>query len=271
MNENGGAEASGPMQWLPAHGEQRRWCLTKLREVAGGAPRFAPPERPRAMQIALELPKAFDDRPGRSQILSAAARAVARFCLDSRVAPGGEWNEPYTTWVDSQMRKVARRARGSHWTATEGLAGVEARERSAAARVFVPSPLDDVDPLIRRLQVGGTDAPADTPEAEADASSAVILLVDGELEMSAGKAAAQAGHAIMLLLAVLDESRVSRWIEDGMPIEARRAVRDDWARAQSAVAEGKPGYAGVRDAGYTEVAPGSLTVIGVDPETAGRG
>lgn len=264
-------EAAGPMEWLPAQGEQREWCLAKLREVAGGAPRFAPPERPRAMQIALELPKSFDDRPGRSLILAAAARAVARFCLDARVAPGGEWNEAYTSWVDSQMRKVARRARGSHWTATENLDGVEAREGEAAARVFVPGPLDAVDPLIQRLQVGGTDAPADTPEGRADASSAVILLVDGELEMSAGKAAAQAGHAIMLLLAACDEARVSRWIDDGMPIEARRADREDWARAHAAVDAGEPGYAGVRDAGYTEVAPGSLTVIGVDPETAGGG
>ena len=223
------------------------------------------------MQIALELPKAFDDRPGRSHILAAAARAVARFCLDARVAPGGEWNEAYTAWVDSQMRKVARRARGSHWSATENLPGVEAREGEAAARVFVPEPLDAVDPLIQRLQVGGTDAPADTPEGRALASSAVILLVDGELEMSAGKAAAQAGHAIMLLLAVCDEARVSRWIEDGMPIVARRAGREDWARALAAVDAGKPGYAGVRDAGYTEVAPGSLTVIGVDPKTAEHG
>ncbi|WP_156515322.1 aminoacyl-tRNA hydrolase [Dietzia timorensis] len=268
MSEDAGAGATGPMQWLPARGEQRGWCLAKLREVAGGPPRFAPPERPRAMQIALELPKVFDDRPGRSLILAAAARAVARFCLDARVAPGGEWNEAYTAWVGSQMRKVARRARGSHWTATETLAGVEAREGEAAARVFVPGPLDAVDPLIQRLQVGGTDAPTDTPQGRADVPSAVILLVDGELEMSAGKAAAQAGHAIMLLLAALDEERVSRWIDDGMPIDARRADREDWAGAKAAVDAGRPGYAGVRDAGYTEVAPGSLTVIGVDPETA---
>lgn len=268
MSEAEGAPLPAPMQWTPAAGEQLDWCLSKLREVANAKPRFEQPERPRAMQIALELPKVFDDRPGRSQILAASARAVARFCLDARVAPGGAWHEPYTLWVDSQMRKVARRARGSHWTATEALAGVEARENGAAARVFVPSPLDDVDPLIRRLQVGGTDAPSDTQNGGADAASGVILLVDGTLEMTAGKAAAQAGHAIMLLLATCDGERVGRWIDAGMPITARRADGERWARAQAAVASGTPGFAGVRDAGYTEVAPGSLTVIGVDPEAA---
>lgn len=271
LSEDAGTDSVAPMHWISAQGEQREWCLAKLREVAGASPRFAPPARPRAMQIVLELPKAFDDRPGRPLILAAAARAVARFCLDARVAPGGEWNDAYTAWVDSQMRKVARRARGGQWTATETLAGVEAREGKAAARVFVPAPLDAVDPLIKRLQVGGTDAPATTPDGGQDATSAVTLLVDGELEMSAGKAAAQAGHAIMLLLAACDEARVSRWIDDGMPITVRRSERDEWARARAAVAAGTPGYAGVRDAGYTEVAPGSLTVIGVDPDTAGCG
>lgn len=268
MTEHETAPDAAPMDWVPATGEQLGWCLDKLAAVAGGPPRFAPPEQPRAMQIVLELPKAFDDRPVRTQLLAASARAVARFCLDERVAPGGAWHEPYTLWVDSQMRKVARRARGGQWAATEALDGVEARDGDATARVFVPGPLDSVDPLIQRLQVGGTDAPADTGDDPGEGTSGVILLVDKELEMTAGKAAAQAGHAIMLLLAVCSRERVEAWVAEGMPIAVRGVDGEVWANAQADVAAGSAGYAGVRDAGYTEVAPGSLTVIAVDPATA---
>lgn len=263
-----GEFAAGPLDWVPATGERLDWCVGKLRQVAGGPPRFAPPEHPRAMQIALELPKAFDARPTRSRILAASARAVAMFCLDARVAPGGQWHEEYTLWVDSQMRKVARRARGGHWKATETLEGVEARDGDAVARVFVPSIMDSVDPLIQRLQVGGTDAPSDAGDAAAEGTSGVILLVDKQLEMTAGKAAAQAGHAIMLLLAVCERERVDAWIREGMPITVHGASPEEWAKAQAGVAARAPGYAGVRDAGYTEVAPGSLTVIAVDSATA---
>ncbi|HHX84041.1 MAG TPA: peptidyl-tRNA hydrolase, partial [Actinomycetales bacterium] len=39
---------------------------------------------------------------------------------------------------------------------------------------------------------------------------------------------------------------------------------DRWAELSAAVVAGAPGVAAVVDAGYTEVAPGSLTVIAAD-------
>lgn len=258
------------MAWVPAEGAALEACLERLREAARATPRFEPPENPRAMQITLRLPKAMDERPPRSEVLAAAALAVGKLCLDARVAPGGEWHEDFAAWIDTQMRKVARRARGGQWDATAGLAGVEACAGGAVARAFVPQPLDAVDPLVQRLQVGGTDAPADVGSAPVP-EAGIEILVDGGLEMSAGKAAAQAGHGIMLVLAEMPRARVEEWLRAGMPLVARRAEPERWATVVAAVDAGVPGYAGVRDAGYTEVAPGSLTVVAIDAVTAEGG
>ncbi|WP_333620156.1 peptidyl-tRNA hydrolase, partial [Dietzia sp.] len=133
---------------------------------------------------------------------------------------------------------------------------------------FVPQPLDGVDPLVQRLQVGGTDAPADEAELPEAGERDIEILVDGSLEMSAGKAAAQAGHGIMLVLGESSTERVLEWAAAGMPISASDAGAERWAAAVAAAERGEPGYAGVRDAGYTEVAPGSLTVVGIDHAAA---
>lgn len=260
--------------WERARGEELDYCLDKLRGVHDREPAAGPPQRPHAMQLALHLPKAAEQRPTRSALLAAAARACAQLCLDARIAPGGPWHEAYALWIDSQMRKVARRARGSHWEACGRLDTITAgepatsdgAEPAAVARAFVPGPVDAVDPLVARLQVGGTDLPADDPAPAPPGS--LYLVVDDSLEMSAGKAAAQVCHAVMLLLAELDRDRVERWLDDGLPLAVRYRDAGPWERLAAAADAGDPGVAGVRDAGYTEVAPGSLTAIGLDPQTA---
>lgn len=257
---------SEPGAWQRAHGEQLDYCLAKLRGVHDREPALIPPQRPRAMQLALHLPKRESERPARSELLAAAARATAQLCLDARIAPGGPWHDRYAQWIDSQMRKVARRARGAHWAATAGLDNITATEQGAVARAFVPGPVDAVDPLVARLQVGGTELPADSPAPAAP--GALVLVVDDGLQMSAGKAAAQVAHAIMLLLPELDRGRIERWLDRGLPVAVRYLRGADWQVLAAAANAATGGVAGVHDAGYTEVEPGSLTVVGVDPQTA---
>lgn len=212
------------------------------------------------MPIVLHLPKA--DLPGRTPLLEAVAAAVAALCLDERVAPGGPWHEPYGAWLDARMRKIARRARGAQWRTALEVPGVTREVDGCAARAFVPGPVDEIDPRLGRLQIGGTDLERDRPGPPPPGNP--VVWIDGALQMSVGKAAAQVGHGVMLLAAVMDRPRLAEWIVDGLPVAVREADPDRWRELSAAVATEAPGVAAVVDAGYTEVAPGSLTAIAVD-------
>ncbi len=144
--------------------------------------------------------------PDRTLLLEAAAAAVIAVCLDPRaVEPDGEWHEEVAAWIFGQIRKVTRRAHGTHWEMVQQVPGVTVRVGAAEARAVVPCRVVDTPREITRLQISGSDLPADSPGPEK-----WTLLVPGD----------DPGQA---------------WLE-------RRVVA-------------------VRDAGFTEVAPGTVTVI----------
>lgn len=244
----------------PATGNGLDWCHMRL--AAGSAGAEDPEDRStvRSMPIVLHLPKG--EPPSRTPILEAAARAVVLLCVDERVAPGGPWHEPYVGWLDARMRKIARRARGAQWRAAQDVDGITVNVGGYEARAFVPGPVDDVDPRLARLQIGGTDIERDHPDAPP--SGAPVIWLDARLEMSVGKAAAQVGHGVMLLMAEMSRARLAQWVGDGCPVAVREADSARWQELSAAVARSVPGVAAVVDAGYTEVAPGSLTVIATD-------
>lgn len=248
----------------PASGASLEWCHARLR--AGSAGAEDPDDRAtvRSMPIVLHLPKA--ERPGRTPLLEAVAGAVIALCLDERVAPGGPWHEPYAAWLDARMRKIARRSRGGQWRTALEVPGVTCERQGSEARAFVPGPVDDVDPRLGRLQIGGTDLERDDPGPPPP--GVPVVWIDGALEMSVGKAAAQVGHGVMLLAAVMNRGRLEKWIADGLPVSVREADPARWGQLSDAVAARAPGVAAVVDAGYTEVAPGSLTVIATDSGAA---
>jgi hypothetical protein len=73
--------------------------------------------------------------------------------------------------------------------------------------------------------------------------------------MTAGKAMAQVGHAAQLGYAALDPATAARWRAAGFPLAARTATPRRWA---DLLDEDLPT---VRDAGFTEVAPGTRTAV----------
>ena len=243
-----------------ASGAALDWCHARLR--AGSAGAEDPDDRGTvfSMPIVLHLPKS--ELPGRTPLLEAVAGAVAALCLDERVAPGGPWHGDYAAWLDARMRKIARRARGAQWRAALEVPGVTREVRGCAARAFVPALVDEVDPRLGRLQIGGTDLERDCPGPPP--VGVPVIWIDGALEMTVGKAAAQVGHGVMLLAAAMGRPRLDGWIADGLPLVVREAEPDRWRELSATVAAGVPGITGVVDAGYTEVAPGSVTVIAAD-------
>lgn len=238
-----------------------------LAEGYGGAGDPDDPARVQAMQMALYLPKV--DPPPRSALLAAAASAVVALCLDERVGAGGPWEQRYLAWKRARIRKVARRARGAQWRAAEEVDGVTVEFGGAQARAFVPCPVGETDQRIRKLQIGGTDLEHDEPgPPDPDLP---VLWVNSSLGMSLGKAAAQVGHASMLLAGAMDAERALRWAERGFRCSVREAEPDHVRELSARVALSARGDAraaiAVRDAGFTEIAPGSLTVIGVCADT----
>ena len=201
----------------------------------------------RAMPVILRL-----ERPpaARTPVLEAAAAAALAVCLDPRAQPGGEWHEIVSVWVATQIRKIARRARGAHWAAVQELPGVTCEVDGAEARALLPGPVDDVPRVVSRLQIGGTELEPDEPGPPSP--GAPVIWVNAELNLSVGKAAAQVGHASMLYAAAHRLTDVPAFV-------VRDAGGERWAQLCAAVQRGEA--VAVRDAGFTEVAPGTITCI----------
>lgn len=207
-----------------------------------------------AMQIVLRIEKS--DPPERTALLTAAAQAVALVCLDERAVADGIWAPAMDAWCDARIRKIARRARATHWAVAQEVWGVTAGE-SAQARALVPGRVGDVDKRISRLQIGGTEVSGDVPSDPP--ASGVCLWLNPALDMTVGKTAAQVGHGSMLAVKLLDVDAAFRWYRDGCPLVVRLADEVRWAGLLAADAAGSA--VAVRDAGFTEIAPGSVTVI----------
>lgn len=153
-------------------------------------------------------------------------------------------------------------------------------------RALVPGPVAELDPRVSRLQVGGTDVPPDEPPAPAvssdsappaDENGMLRLWVPTGLPMTVGKAMAQAGHAGMIGAALLGRggpagrTRLDRWRDARYPVRVRRVDAAEWAdlgeplRRDQATAWTGRSLLAVRDAGFTEVAPGTITVLARAP------
>ncbi len=226
----------------------------------------------RAMQLVLRMERA--DPPSWHRALAAAATGAAAICVDERSEPGGPWHEAIRDYCRGHIRKVTRRARGAHWLAAQDLPGITVELDGTQVRVLVPGLVSDLDPRISRLQVGGTDVPVDEPPrtiAEPDTGLAVVLAAG--TSMTLGKAMAQAGHAGMIAVALLagdDQAALEQWRSTGCVADARQATAVEWAGLTAELANEDQAWRSarllaVRDAGFTEVAPGTVTVIARAP------
>ncbi|MFI5567539.1 peptidyl-tRNA hydrolase [Streptomyces sp. NPDC051740] len=196
--------------------------------------------------------------PARTDALETAARAVLVMLTDERSVGEGEWARAMRDWQDARIRKVVRRARGAEWRRAEALPGITVTGKSAEVRVFPPVPLDGWPKDLARLQVSGTDLDDPDPVPPADPATPVLRL-NPTLGMSAGKAMAQAGHAAQLAWWELPDEARAAWQAAGFPLAVRTADPAHWPALTAG------GLPTVRDAGFTEIAPGSCTVVADHP------
>ncbi|GAA2710822.1 MULTISPECIES: peptidyl-tRNA hydrolase [Streptomyces] len=217
------------------------------------------PEDPRdnAPQYVLPLVVRIEKTapPPRTDALQTAARAVLVLLADERATePDGPWAQAVRDWQDARIRKVVRRARGAEWRKASALPGITVHGEAAEVRVFPPVPLDGWPKELVKLQVSGTELADADPVAAPDAHRPVLWL-NPALEMSAGKAMAQAGHGAQLAWWALDDAARAAWRADGFALSVRTADPARWAELMTS------GLPVVHDAGFTEIAPGPTVAV----------
>lgn len=212
-------------------------------------------DRDAAPQFVLPLVARIEraEPPSRTAALETAARAVLVLLSDDRATGDGPWAAAVRDWQDARIRKVVRRARGAEWRRAAALPGITVTGGGAEVRVFPPVPLDGWPKDLARLQVSGTEL--DDPEPPAVPDDGVpVLWLNPHLDMSAGKAMAQAGHGAQLAWWELSETERAAWRAAGFPLAVRRAAPRAWDELT------RSGLPVVHDAGFTEIAPGKTVV-----------
>ena len=166
-----------------------------------------------------------------------------------------EHEEAIAAWRERPGKVCLRARTNAQWAQVlaepHTLAGAPEGEAVVA---LPPRKRSERGPLLERLQAMSTDLGPAPTEPEGDAGG-VTYVLNPALEMSSGKVVAQVAHA-----AVMAAEALPGWAAAGAPGRlvappagfAELAARDDLA-------------ARVVDAGLTEVAPGTVTVLALPP------
>jgi peptidyl-tRNA hydrolase len=159
--------------------------------------------------------------------------------------------------------KVCLRARtNAQWDQVlaepHALAGDRDGESVAA---LPPRARSERGPLLERLQAMSTALEPPPAQAE-DRPGAITYALNPATVMSSGKTVAQVAHAAVM---AADSEACEAWVAAGCPGQVIAPDRDAFAALEAT----DQCVARVVDAGLTEVAPGTITVIALAPDEGG--
>lgn len=172
---------------------------------------------------------------------AATVRCVRDFAGDPRMA---EWRP--------RPGKVTLRARGGQWdraldephaAAGEGVIALPPRRRSERGQL-----LEQMQAMTSELD----------PPPDEESGAGFVYMVNPELEMSSGKTLAQIAHAAVL---AADTGELEDWVAAGCPGQVIAPPRERFRE----LCDSPDLAARVVDAGLTEVAPGTVTVVALPP------
>lgn len=210
-------------------------------------------DRPRALQMAARVEKI--DPPTLDDVFAAAALGVIALLDDHRSLPGGEWHDEVAAWNGARIRKIMRRARASAWERAQGVPGLTVRHGSAEVRVFVPGLIDEAPSELSKLQIQST--PLDEPLPVASLGPVddptLTILLNPAVEMSWGKRGAQVAHAAQRCWETLDRTDRLDWNAAMRPVQVVTPTSSLWDELLPETTTQ------IRDGGFTEIAPGTLT------------
>ena len=108
-------------------------------------------------------------------------------------------------------------------------------------------------------------------EEEEEKEYKLVVLVRGDLGMSAGKVAAQTAHAALGAVAAGDRRVVQQWTNSGEAIIVLNVPSlNDLLSLQSTAVSSRLNTYLVSDAGRTQVQPGSITVCAIGPDEVSK-
>lgn len=189
------------------------------------------------------------DKGTHEQVIEAAAIASARSYILNANDP--IWQE----WLSGRFVKSVRRAKASVMDSLEELCIANVGVEDAVAMAFAPMKYGDLPSKIKKCQVQGTDYPKTGiwPYWEFDGPA---VFINKDLDMSTGKTAAQVSHALMLYFMQATEDERETWLLSGCPV-----TLNEISAAKFDKLKNEDGVIAIRDAGFTEVDPGTITVI----------
>lgn len=208
-----------------------------------------------AMELVLLVPRT--NPPSRAALCAATGTAVVHLLANDLSLPGQPWEPLLTRWMAGRIRKHARRARTTgEWARAIEFPGVTATVDGATVRAFVPSPVTLIPRDIRRLQLSGSELALLGPtELDPTLDGPLIVSIAMEPALSLGKAAAAAGHAAQLAWMRMPADRRATWARAGYPVAVEHPSAARWRSLQATA------NIIVKDAGFTEITPGTVTSI----------
>ena len=185
-----------------------------------------------------------------------AAAAAASVSAYARRSDDAAWEN----WVYGRFTKTVRRAGPKSFAKLAGHApsGTVAVGR-ARAIAFEPVSYEEMPRKIRALQVSGTQLP--DGDAVPASPGAPVIIINADLEMSTGKAGAQAAHALLAWYLTLSGEGRDAWCEAGSRVSVRPEPGTEFAALAAAEGAGPL----IVDAGMTEIAPDTATAFVAAP------
>jgi Peptidyl-tRNA hydrolase PTH2 len=193
---------------------------------------------------------AFEALSPAGELAGAAAVACVR-----RFAADPTWGAALADWRP-RPGKVCLRARGGQWEQALAEDGALAGDAAAAAVLALPPRRrSQRGPLLERMQaMSSVLAPAPhAPDPDDDRPDAMTYALNPDAPMSSGKTLAQIAHAAVM---AAERPDLRGWADAGCP---GRVIAPE-AKAFRALADHPRLAAEVRDAGLTELPPGTVTV-----------